>query len=496
MKKYVIAIDQGTTSSRAILFDKKGQIIAKSQKEIEMIYQAENFVEQDAHDIWMSVLSTLAEVLLTSNILPEEISSIGITNQRETTILWDKRTGNPIYNAIVWQSKQSDDICKNLIEQGYNDLFREKTGLLIDPYFSATKIKWVLDHIEGAKELMEQGHLMFGTVDSWLLYKLTGHQVHKTDHTNASRTLLYNIHNQSWDLELCDILGINPNILPEVASSNSVFGWTSETMFFGAKIQVAGILGDQQAALFGQLCLEEGSIKNTYGTGCFMLMNTGKKAVRSDHGLLTTIAYSLDNEVYYALEGSVFVAGSAVQWLRDSLEFFEDSKESEALANSVPDNYGVVVVPAFVGLGSPYWDSQAKGAMYGLTRGTTKAHITHATLQSLAFQTKDIIEVMKQDSNIDPAFLKVDGGASMNQFLMQFQSDILDLDIIRPKINETTALGAAYISGLASNFFDSIEQLQTLNKTANTYHPKMDDTKRKNLYNKWKTAVKATMMFK
>ena len=496
MKKYVIAIDQGTTSSRAILFNKKGEIVASSQKEIEMIYQQADFVEQGAYDIWTSVLSTLAEVLLTSNIMPNEIASIGITNQRETTILWDKRTGEPVYKAIVWQSKQSNDICTDLKEKGYNQKFKDKTGLLIDPYFSGTKIKWVLDNVEGVKELMDEGNLLFGTVDSWLLYKLSGNKVHKTDYTNASRTLLFNIFEKKWDTELLDILGINKNILPEVCDSNSVFGVTSPTMFFGAKIPIAGILGDQQAALFGQLCLEEGSIKNTYGTGCFMLMNTGTKPVRSEKGLLTTIAYSLDGEITYALEGSVFVAGSAVQWLRDALTFFKNSSDSEKLALSVENSYGVVVVPAFVGLGTPYWDSKAKGAMFGLTRGTTKAHITRATLESLAFQTKDIIDVMTEESNISPTFLKVDGGASLNNFLMQFQSDILHLEIDRPVINETTALGAAYISGLASNFYKSIEELQEISSSNAKYLPNMSVEESTRLYKRWQKAIEATILFK
>lgn len=496
MKKYVIAIDQGTTSSRTIVFNKNGDIVASSQREINMIYEKENYVEQSAYDIWSTVLSTLADSLLHAEILPEEISSIGITNQRETTILWDKRTGRPIYRAIVWQSKQSNYICDELKEQGLNDLFRSKTGLLIDPYFSGTKIKWVLDNVEDARELMNEGHLMFGTVDTWLLYKLTGNKVHKTDYTNASRTLLYNIYEKKWDEELLEILGINPNILPEVCDSNSTFGITARHTFFGAEVPIAGVLGDQQAALFGQLCLDEGSIKNTYGTGCFMLMNTGTKPVKSEKGLLTTIAYSMDGVVTYALEGSVFVAGSAIQWLRDSLEFFEEAKESEQQAASVDSSFGVVVVPAFAGLGTPYWDAEAKGAIFGLTRGTKKEHITRATLESLAFQTKDIIDVMEEESGIKAPFLKVDGGASLNNFLMQFQSDILNIDIIRPKINESTALGAAYMSGLASGFFGSIEEIKELTQRDKSFEGNMCDEKRNELYSMWKTAIMATIRFK
>ncbi len=496
MKKYVIAIDQGTTSSRTIVFNKKGEIVSSSQREINMIYEKENYVEQSAYDIWSTVLSTLAESLLHAEILPEEISSIGITNQRETTILWDRRTGRPIYRAIVWQSKQSNYICEELKEKGLNDLFRSKTGLLIDPYFSGTKIKWALDNIEGAKELMDEGNLMFGTVDTWLLYKLSGNKVHKTDYTNASRTLLYNIYEQKWDEELLEILGINPNILPEVCDSNANFGTTARHTFFGAEVPIAGVLGDQQAALFGQLCLDEGSIKNTYGTGCFMLMNTGTKPVKSENGLLTTIAYGIDGTVNYALEGSVFVAGSAIQWLRDSLEFFEDARESEHQALSVDSSFGVVVVPAFAGLGTPYWDAEAKGAIFGLTRGTKKEHITRATLESLAYQSKDIIDVMVKESGIKAPFLKVDGGASLNNFLMQFQSDILDLEIIRPKINESTALGAAYVSGLASGFFKDIEEIRVLSKKDKSFLPSMTCDKRDELYADWKTAIMATIRFK
>ncbi len=495
MKKYIIAIDQGTTSSRTIIFNKKGEIVSQSQREIEMIYEYENYVEQNAYDIWTSVLTTLAESLLKAEIEPEEIASIGITNQRETTILWDKRNGKPVYKAIVWQSKQSNNICDELKGKGLNDFFKQKTGLLIDPYFSASKIKWILENIDGVKQLMDEGNLMFGTVDTWILYKLSGNKVHKTDHTNASRTLLYNIFEKKWDQEILDLLEINKNIPPEVCDSNSIFGTTATETFFGSKIIIAGILGDQQSALFGQLCLEEGSIKNTYGTGCFMLMNTGKKAVLSNKGLLTTIAYSMNGEITYALEGSVFVAGSAIQWLRDALNFFDEAKDSEDLAISAKENYGVYFVPAFVGLGTPYWNTKAKGAIFGLTRGTTIEHITRATLESLAYQTKDIINVMAEESNITPSFLKVDGGASLNNFLMQFQSNILDIDIIRPKISESTALGAAYISGLASNFFKDINEIKQLSQSTEIFKPKMTSDKRNDLYNNWIKAINATIQF-
>lgn len=496
MKKYVLAIDQGTTSSRAILFDKSGNIISTSQRETTMIYQEEDFVEQDAYDIWTSVLSVIAECLLTAEILPEEIASIGITNQRETTILWDRKTGNPVYKAIIWQSKQSNGICDDLKARNLDKTFKDKTGLMIDPYFSGTKIKWVLDNVEDVRELMNKGDLMFGTVDTWLLYKLTGNKVHKTDYTNASRTLLYNIHDLKWDEELLDILEIDKSILPEVCSSDALFGTTARTSFFGHEIPIAGILGDQQAALFGQSCFEKGSIKNTYGTGCFMLMNTGETPTISENGLLTTIAYSIDNKVTYALEGSVFVAGSAIQWLRDALEFFTDASESEQLALEVESNYGVVIVPAFVGLGTPYWDSEAKGAMFGLTRATNKKHITRATLESLAYQTKDIIDVMSKESKIPPTFLKVDGGASKNNFLMQFQSDMLNIDITRPRISESTALGAAFISGLSVGFFKDLDEIKNIVQKDKTFSPKMEENERSRLYNRWLKAVESTRLFK
>lgn len=496
IKKYILSIDQGTSSSRAILFDKLGNIVSSSQKDIKMIYLKEDYVEQDAREIWTSVLSTSAECLYNAEVNPEDIASIGITNQRETTILWDRRDGTPIYKAIVWQSKQSNYICNELKDRGLNDLFKSKTGLLIDSYFSGTKIKWILDNVKGARDLMDQGHLMFGTVDTWLLYKLSGNKVHKTDYTNASRTLLFNIFTKEWDSELLDILGINKNILPEVCDSNSLFGITARNTFFGAKIPIAGILGDQQAALFGQLCLDKGEIKNTYGTGCFMLMNTGQVPILSNYGLLTTIAYSINGIVTYALEGSVFVAGSAIQWLRDDLGFFQESKDSEALANSVDSNYGVYVIPAFVGLGTPYWDTDAKGAIFGLTRGTSIAHITRATLESLAYQTKDVIEVMCQESGISPKTLKVDGGASLNNFLMQFQSDILNIDIIRPKVNETTALGAMFISGLSTGFYKNIDEIKKIIQEDKHFHPIMDENKRNELYKNWQKAIKATRTFK
>jgi len=496
MKKYILAIDQGTTSSRTIIFDKQGKIVNQSSKEIEMIYIKEDFVEQKANDIWTTVLTSMAECLYHAEILPEEIESIGITNQRETTIMWDRRNGRPIYKAIVWQSKQSNYICEDLKKQGLEDLFKEKTGLLLDSYFSGTKVKWILDNVPGARDLMNEGNLMFGTVDTWLLYKLTGNKVHKTDLTNASRTLMFNINTLEWDQEILDILGIDSSILPEVVDSNAHFGNTTEYTFFGKNVPITGILGDQQAALFGQLCFEKGEIKNTYGTGCFMLMNTGENLVQSKKGLLTTIAYSLDGKVTYALEGSVFVAGSAIQWLRDSLHFFENASDSETQALSVDNNYGVYFVPAFVGLGTPYWDSECRGAIFGLTRGTKKEHITRATLESLAYQSKDIIDVMSQESSIKIKSLKVDGGASLNNFLMQFQSDLINTEIIRQDISEITALGAAFISGLSSGFYKDIEELKDLTKSYMTYQPKLSDEKRNALYEGWNSAIHAAMQFK
>jgi len=496
MKKYILAIDQGTTSTRAILFNKKGEILSSSQKDIKMFYDKQDSIEQDPNDIWMSVLSTMAQCLMTAEILPEEVASIGITNQRETTVLWNRLTGQPVYRAIVWQSKQSNAICEDLLERGLNDTFKNKTGLLIDPYFSGTKIKWAIDHVDGVKQLMDEGNLMFGTIDSWLIYKLSGNKEHKTDYTNASRTLLYNIFEQKWDEELLDILGISPTILPAVHDSNSVFGKTSRNTFFGYEIPIAGVLGDQQAALFGQTCFNPGDIKNTYGTGCFMLMNTGKENAISKNGLLTTIGYAIDGKITYALEGSVFVAGSAIQWLRDQLEFFPEAKESEQLAMDVEDNFGVVVVPAFAGLGTPYWDADAKGAIFGLTRGTNKSHITRATLESLAYQTKDIIDCMAKDSGISPASLKVDGGASMNNFLMQFQSDILNIEIVRPKIAESTALGAAFISGLAVGLYEDLDEIKQYIQEDQTFQPAMKQSTREKLYHKWQIAIEATRKFK
>ena len=496
MKKYVMSIDQGTTSTRAVIIDKEGQIAASNQREFTQYFPRSGWVEHNANEIWSSVLSVVAGVMIENNITPAEIDSIGITNQRETAVVWDKNTGLPIYNAIVWQSRQTADICFDLKEQGYETLFREKTGLLIDPYFSGTKIKWILDNVDGAKEKADSGDLLFGTIDSWIIWKFTEGATHVTDYTNASRTLLYNIYDLKWDEELLSILNIPAHMLPEVKSSSEVYGYTTKSHFFGYNIPIAGIAGDQQAALFGQTCFNEGDAKNTYGTGCFLLLNTGEEPTSSSNGLLTTIAVGINGKVNYALEGSIFVAGSAIQWLRDSLEFFSDSKTSERYALEVDSSAGIYVVPAFTGLGAPYWDSEARGAMFGLSRGATKAHISRATLEAVAYQTKDVLDAMQLDADIKIDRLRVDGGASANNFLMQFQSDILQTKVERPEILESTALGAAYLSGLATGFFESQEALQELSKTDSTFTPLMGDDKRESLYSGWQSAVRATQMFK
>lgn len=494
MKDYILAIDQGTTSSRAILFNKKGEIVASSQREFPQYFPHPGWVEQDATEIWISVLNVYMEVLVKAKISAEDVAAIGITNQRETTVVWDKITGEPIYHAIVWQSRQTASICEKLAQHGKADMIREKTGLLIDPYFSASKIQWILEHVEGAREKAEKGELLFGTIDSWLVYKFTGKEVHATDYSNASRTLLYNIYDLKWDDELLELFDIPKSMLPKVCTSSGYFGET-KGKFFDCAIPIMGIAGDQQAALFGQTCFEVGMAKNTYGTGCFMLMNTGTTPVRSEHGMVTTIAWGLDGKVEYALEGSVFVAGSAVQWLRDGLKMIDNASQSEEIAEQVEDSNGVYVVPAFVGLGAPYWKSDAKGAVFGLTHGTTKAHFVRATLDSLAYQSYDIIKAMTQESGIELQKLKVDGGAVMNNLLMQFQSDLLDVPVERPMINETTALGAAYLAGLAAGFFKNKEDLRKHYLVDRTFVPSISKTKRKALLEGWEQAVKATCMF-
>ncbi|MED3563474.1 glycerol kinase GlpK [Bacillus xiapuensis] len=496
MEKYILSLDQGTTSSRAILFNKKGEIVHTAQKEFTQYFPKPGWVEHNANEIWGSILSVIAEVLSETDTKPEQIAGIGITNQRETTVVWDKETGVPVYNAIVWQSRQTSEICDELKAKGYNNLFREKTGLLIDAYFSGTKVKWILDHVAGTREKAEQGKLLFGTIDTWLIWKLSGGKAHVTDYSNASRTLMFNIHELKWDEDLLDILGVPESMLPEVRPSSEIYANTVDYHFFGKEVPIAGSAGDQQAALFGQACFEKGMAKNTYGTGCFMLMNTGEKAVESEHGLLTTIAWGLNGKVEYALEGSIFVAGSAIQWLRDGLRMIKDAKDSEIYAEKVESTDGVYVVPAFVGLGTPYWDSDVRGAVFGLTRGTTKEHFIRATLESLAYQTKDVLSAMEADSGIELKTLRVDGGAVKNNLLMEFQSNLLNVPVERPVINETTALGAAYLAGLAVGFWESQKEISKQWAINRKFNPEMSDEERNCLYTGWKKAVNAALAFK
>ncbi len=495
-EQYILSIDQGTTSSRAILFNKGGEIVATAQKEFEQHFPKPGWVEHDPNEIWTSVLGCIAEVLNNTNIEANQVAGIGITNQRETAVVWDKQTGRPIYKAIVWQSRQTEDICRNLKQQGYEETIRSKTGLLIDPYFSGTKVKWILENVEGAREKAEAGDLLFGTIDTWLIYKFSGGKTHVTDYSNASRTLMFNIYDLKWDEELLEILDVPQSMLPEVRPSSEIYTKTVSYHFFGEEIPIAGIAGDQQAALFGQACFEKGMAKNTYGTGCFLLMNTGEEPVASKQGLLTTIAWGLDGKINYALEGSIFVAGSAVQWLRDGLQMIESSQESEAFASEVDTTEGVYMVPAFVGLGTPYWDSDARGAVFGLTRGTKKEHFIRATLESLAYQTKDVMQAMSVDAGIDLKTLRVDGGAVKNDLLMQFQSDILEVPVERPEIQETTALGSAYLAGIAVGYWKDQEEIAAQWLNEKTFEPKMDKTESDRLYKGWEKAVKATRAFK
>jgi glycerol kinase len=495
-KNYVLAIDQGTTSSRAILFDKEGKIVGVAQKEFTQHFPHPGWVEHDATEIWSSVVSVIGEVLANYQVSAQEVAAIGITNQRETTVVWDKNTGKPIHNAIVWQSRQTAEICEALKEKGLNDVFRAKTGLLIDAYFSGTKVKWMLDHVSGAREKVEAGELLFGTIDTWIVWKLSGGKAHVTDYSNASRTLMYNIYELKWDEELLEHLSVPASMLPEVHSSSEEYAQTDKDLFFGVNVPISGIAGDQQAALFGQACFEEGMAKNTYGTGCFMLMNTGEKAVPSQNGLLTTIAWGIDGKVEYALEGSIFVAGSAIQWLRDGLRMLKSAADSEGYATEVKSTDGVYVVPAFVGLGTPYWDSDARGSIFGLTRGTTKEHFIRATLESLAYQTKDVLRAMEADSGIELKGLRVDGGAVKNNFLMQFQSDILGVAVERPVINETTALGAAYLAGLAVGFWKDKQEIADNWLRDKYFETQMEESEREKLYRGWQKAVEATRVFK
>lgn len=496
MADYIMAIDQGTTSTRAVIFDKEGQPQWSFQSDITQHYPEPGWVEHDANEIWIKTLQVIAGALIESGLNPNEIDGIGITNQRETTVIWDKETGEPIYNAIVWQSRQTSPIADQLIEDGHKEMTHKKTGLVIDSYFSATKIMWILDEVDGARERAENGELLFGTIDTWLLWKLTDGEVHATDYSNASRTMLFNIHDLEWDEEILELLEIPKEMLPEVRSSSEVYGETVPHHFYGASVPVAGMAGDQQAALFGQTAFEKGMVKNTYGTGAFIIMNTGKEPIMSDNGLLTSLAYGYDGEVYYALEGSIFVAGSAIQWLRDEMRMFKDSPESEEYAKRVDTTDNVYVVPAFVGLGAPHWDQDARGAVFGITRGTNKEQFIRATLESMAYQTRDVLDTMEKDSGIDIPTLRVDGGASLNDFLMQFQADILDTQIERSEIMETTALGAAYLAGLATGFWKDLDEIKKYwNKDA-TFKPDMPEEQREDLYEGWKNAVEATRVFK
>ena len=496
MEKYVLAIDQGTTSTRALIFNRKSEIISIAQKEITQYYPHPGWVEQNPNEIWTSVLAVMTEALELKAIRPEQIISIGITNQRETTIVWDKQTGRPIYPAIVWQSRQTDAICDELKRNSYERIFKEKTGLVIDPYFLGTKLKWILDHVDGARERARKGELLFGTVDTWLIWKLTGGTVHVTDYSNASRTLLFNIHTLDWDDERLNILNIPRTILPKVKSSSEIYGYTVDYHFFGYEVPISGVAGDQQAALFGQACFEEGMVKSTYGTGGFLLMNTGKSPTVSNHGLITTIAWGINGSIDYALEGSVFVAGSSIQWLRDELQLIRNAGESEWYAKSIANTEGVYFVPAFVGLGAPYWDSDARGAFFGLTRGTTKAHLIRAALEAIAYQVRDVLEAMEEDSGINIMELRVDGGAATNNFLMQFQSDILGATVKRPLVTETTALGAAYLAGLAVGYWNDLEEIKNNWSINQTFTPQMSMVGRETLYDGWKKAVHATRNFK
>ncbi|MFZ5643823.1 MAG: glycerol kinase GlpK [Bacillota bacterium] len=495
-KKYVMALDQGTTSCRAMLFDGNSNIIGVAQKEFTQIYPKPGWVEHDAEEIWSTQYGVIAELVAKTGINPGEISSIGITNQRETTVIWDKNTGKPVYNAIVWQCRRTAGICDELKAEGLSQTFRNKTGLVLDAYFSGTKIKWVLDNVigaNGARGRAEVGQLLFGTMETWLIWKLTGGKVHVTDYSNASRTLMYNIRDLCWDLELLSILGVPSCILPEVRPSSQVYGYTDPDHFFGHSVPIAGAAGDQQAALFGQACYQPGMAKNTYGTGCFMLMNTGDRLYDSANGLLTTIAWGIGGKVEYALEGSIFIAGAAIQWLRDGLKAIEATQDSEYFAGKVDDTGGVYLVPAFVGLGAPYWDMRARGAIVGLTRGTSKEHIIRAALESLAYQTKDVLGAMEADSGIQLKALKVDGGAVANNLLMQFQADILGVPVERPRVIETTSLGAAYLAGLATGFWKSREDLASRWHLDRRFESQMEGARREKLYSGWKRAVTKAM---
>jgi glycerol kinase len=488
MQKYILSLDSGTTSNRAILFNQSGKIIDVAQKEFEQLYPKPNWVEHRPDNIWRTQLKVAQDVLKNKGISAEQISGIGITNQRETTIVWNRESGEPVYNAIVWQDRRTSNICDQLIKQGFEKKVTQKTGLVIDAYFSGTKIKWILDNIEGARDLANAGKLAFGTVDTWLIWKLTGGKIHITDVTNASRTMLFNIHNLKWDEELLKLLDIPFSILPEVKSSSEIYGNT-KSEFFGKEIPIAGIAGDQQAALFGQMCTEKGMVKNTYGTGCFVVMNTGENPIFSKHKLLSTIAWQINGKVTYAIEGSIFIGGAVVQWLRDQLGIIQTAADIEELANQVADSNGVAFVQGFVGLGAPHWDQYATGAILGLSRGAGKAHIARAALEAIAFRSLEVIETMVKDSNIQVDELRVDGGAAVNNLLMQIQADALQKKVVRPKVTETTALGAAYLAGLATGYWKSVDELKKQWQVDEIFYSKMDEEKFQTVINNWKKAV-------
>ncbi|MFR1725360.1 glycerol kinase GlpK [Emergencia timonensis] len=492
MNKYILALDQGTTSSRCIIYNKKGEMVSVAQKEFHQFYPQQGWVEHDADEIWSTQMTVAHEAMLKAGVTYQNIEAIGITNQRETTVVWDKHTGQPVHHAIVWQCRRTAEYCDQLMEQGLAAQFKEKTGLLIDAYFSATKLRWILENVEGARERAEAGDLLFGTIETWLIWKMTGGRVHVTDYSNASRTMMFNINTLQWDDEILSILDIPKSMLPEPRPSSEVYGETESTLFAGP-IKIAGAAGDQQAALFGQTCFQQGEAKSTYGTGCFLLLNTGEKPVYSENGLLTTIAWGLDGKVNYALEGSVFVCGAAIQWLRDELSLMKNSAESERMALSVADANGVYVVPAFVGLGAPYWDPYARGAIFGLTRGANKNHLVRATLESLAYQASDLLGAMASDLGKELVSLKVDGGACANNFLMQFQSDILGKDVLRPQCIETTSLGAAYLAGLATGYWKNQDDVLENWQIDRTFTPSMADEQRQTLLSGWKKALERTI---
>ena len=495
-QRYILALDQGTTSSRAILFDHSGSVVGVAQREFAQVFPQPGWVEHNPREILTSILVTVTELLANTQVELGEIAAIGITNQRETTVVWDRATGQPIHNAIVWQSRQSLDICEQLKRDGCEPLVRERTGSLIDAYFSATKLRWILDHVDGAQQRAESGELLFGTIDSWLIWNLSGGATHVTDVSNAARTLLYDIHRRCWDDDLLAMLNIPRAMLPEVRSSSEIYAHTAPAQFFGARVPIAGVAGDQQAALFGQACFSAGMAKNTYGTGCFMLMNTGEQAVSSTHGLLTTIAWQLGDRVDYALEGSIFVAGSVIQWLRDGLRMLGKASDSQAYAERVASSDGVYMVPAFVGLGAPYWRSDVRGAVFGLSRGTSKEHFVRAALESMAYQSRDVLTAMEADAGMALKELRADGGAIANDFMAQFQSDMLGVPVLRPRVQETTALGAAYLAGLAVGFWQSCEEIASLWQVDRRFEPQMRETERDQLYRGWQDAVNATMGFR